>query len=159
METERLRIAPLAAADVEGVMYVDGQEAVRVAVDPFGERLPADAAGLRAHAEGLVARGGFHAVRERVGGRFVGVLQFEERDGGQRELGYRLDPACWGLGYAAEAARAMTEAGLAGGAGRVFAHALDSNPASIRVMERAGLVFAAPWSYRGLPGVEYARER
>ena len=42
---------------------------------------------------------------------------------------------------------------------RVFAHALRDHSASIRVMEKAGLRLARDWSYRGLPGVEYAAER
>jgi hypothetical protein len=38
---------------------------------------------------------------------------------------------------------------------RVYAHALLSNPGSIRVMQKIGMTYAAPWSYRGLPGAEY----
>ena len=37
----------------------------------------------------------------------------------------------------------------------MYAHALLSNPGSIRVMEKIGMTYAAPWSYRGLPGAEY----
>ena len=38
---------------------------------------------------------------------------------------------------------------------RVYAHALLSNPGSIRVMQKIGMTYAAPWSYRGVPGAEY----
>jgi len=159
MRTVRLTIMPLAASDVEDVMAMDDTAEVRAGVDPFGDRLPGDAAGLRAHEEELVARGGFNAIRERASGAFVGVLQFEARPGGERELGYRLRPDMWGRGYAAEAAAAMVRAGLEDGVPRIFAHALETNAGSIAVMRRAGLEYVGPWSYKGLPGVEYALRR
>jgi RimJ/RimL family protein N-acetyltransferase len=157
--TARLTIVPLAASDVEDLIAMDDLAEVRAGVDPFGDRLPADEPGLRAHEEELVARGGFHAIRERAAGVFVGLLQFEERAGGARELGYRLRPDMWGRGYASEAAAAMVAAGLEAGVPRVFAHALESNSGSIAVMRRAGLAYAGPWSYKGLAGVEYAATR
>jgi RimJ/RimL family protein N-acetyltransferase len=159
MRTARLTIEPLAGTDVEDLMAVDDTPGVRAGVDPFGDRLPRDADGLRAHEEELVSRGGFYAVRDAATGAFVGVLQFEPRPGGERELGYRLDPGMWGRGYAGEAAEAMVRAGLAQGVGRVFAHALETNVGSIAVMRRAGLEYVGPWSYKGLPGVEYAVRR
>ena len=159
MQTARLVIAPLALADVDDVMAMDRHAEVRAGVDPFGDRLPADDAGLRAHEEELVHRGGFNAIRERGSGAFVGILQFEERAGGERELGYRLRPDQWGQGYATEAASAIVRAGLADGAPRVFAHALETNAGSIAVMRRAGLEYVGPWSYKGLAGVEYAVRR
>lgn len=138
---------------------MDDHAEVRAGVDPFGDLLPAEEAGLRAHEEVLVARGGFNAIRRRDTGAFVGVLQFEECAGGERELGYRLRPDRWGRGYAAEAATAMVNAGLEEGAPRVFAHALEANAGSIAVMRRAGLQYVGPWSYKGLAGVEYAVTR
>jgi RimJ/RimL family protein N-acetyltransferase len=159
VQTARLAITPLALADVDDVMAMDGHAEVRAGVDPFGDRLPRDPDGLRAHEEELVHRGGFNAIRERASGAFVGVLQFEERAGGERELGYRLRPDQWGRGYAAEAASAMVRAGLADGVPRVFAHALETNAGSIAVMQRAGLRYVRPWSYKGLAGVEYAIRR
>jgi RimJ/RimL family protein N-acetyltransferase len=159
MRTARLTIEPLAGADVADLMAMDDTAEVRAGVDPFDDRLPRDAGGLRAHEEELVARGGFHAIREAATGAFVGVLQFEERGGGERELGYRLRPDMWGRGYASEAAEAMVRAGLEGGVPRVFAHALETNAGSIAVMRRAGLQLVGPWSYKGLAGVEYAIRR
>jgi RimJ/RimL family protein N-acetyltransferase len=53
----------------------------------------------------------------------------------------------------------MVRAGLEDGVPRVFAHALETNAGSIAVMQRAGLRYAGPWSYKGLAGVEYAVRR
>jgi hypothetical protein len=38
---------------------------------------------------------------------------------------------------------------------RVYAHSLLGNEASIRVMQKIGMTYVAPWSYKGLPGAEY----
>ena len=76
------------------------------------------------------------------------------------ELGYRLRRRVWGLGYATEGARALVAHALdVLGYRRVFAHSLVANPASIRVLEKAGLTPVGPWSYRDMPGMEYALER
>lgn len=58
------------------------------------------------------------------------------------EIGYFIDPAEWGQGYATEACRKMldqafTEHGL----NRVFGCCLVRNPASRRVLEKAGMAF------------------
>ena len=101
-------------------------------------------------------------ARERVGNAFVGWFQLEaapDRDG-EAELGFRLRRNVWGLGYATEGAKALIAHALEVlGYRRVFGHSLNDNPASIRVMEKAGLTPAGPWSYRGMEGIEYAIER
>jgi RimJ/RimL family protein N-acetyltransferase len=72
------------------------------------------------------------------------------------EIGYRFRPDAWGQGFATEGAAAL----LADALGRpdvvrVYAHSLLSNRGSIRVMEKIGMTYAGPWSYRGLEGAEY----
>jgi RimJ/RimL family protein N-acetyltransferase len=72
------------------------------------------------------------------------------------EIGYRLRPDAWGQGFATEGAAALLADALERpGVVRVYAHALHSNPGSIRVMEKIGMTYAGPWSYRGLEGAEY----
>lgn len=158
METARLLIRPIEEADVGALAELDGFAEVRAAVDPFGEHLPEDVEGLTAYERGLVGDPGFLAVVEGASGAVVGWVQFQERPErpGERELGYRLRPDAWGKGYASEAAAALLrDAFSRPGVTRVYAHALLDNPASIRVMEKIGMTYAAPWSYRGLPGAEY----
>lgn len=62
---------------------------------------------------------------------------------GDIELGYRLLPAFWGLGYATEAARALVDSAFADcGAQSVAATTMTVNAGSRRVLEKAGLRLA-----------------
>lgn len=163
LDTERLRLYPLTEADLEDLVELDGDPDVRRMVDPFGVIIPEDREERRVYEwERHVSRGGFYGARERVGNGFVGWFQLEAAPDrpDEAELGYRLRRHVWGLGYASEGARALVDHALdVLGYRRVYAHSLRDNPASIRVLEKAGLREAGPWSYRDLPGVEYERER
>ena len=158
MLTERLELRPISEEDLDGLVELDGFEAVRDAIDPFGEHIPADPAERRAYERRLVGHPGFVAAVERASGRLLGWFQVEmgSAGSGELELGYRLRPDAWGTGLATEGAAAL----LADALGRpevtrVYAHALHSNPASLRVMEKIGMRYAGPWEYKGLPGAEY----
>ncbi len=61
-------------------------------------------------------------------------------DGHRADLGYVLAPSHWGQGYATEATRAVVEWALAQPAlFRVWAFCDIANPASARVLEKAGM--------------------
>ena len=71
------------------------------------------------------------------GGRIAGVCGLHEEDG-EIEAGYWITPESWGRGYATEALRGMVSlAKLAGHHRIVSRHAAD-NPASGRVLRKAG---------------------
>jgi RimJ/RimL family protein N-acetyltransferase len=163
LETERLRLDALTEADLDDLVDLDLDPEIRRFIDPQGILLPVDRAELRTYEwERHVSPGGFYGARERVGNGFVGVFQLEAAPDREEEaeLGYRLRRHAWGLGYATEGARALVAHALdVLGYRRVYAHSLNDNPASIRVLEKVGLVPAGPWSYRGMPGTEYAIER
>ncbi|MEA2245840.1 MAG: hypothetical protein QOH46_369 [Solirubrobacteraceae bacterium] len=162
LQTERLRLAPLTEADLDHLVALDGDPAIGRIVDPLGIVIPPDPEERRTYEwERFVSQPGFYGARERVGDAFVGWFQLEAAPDrtDEAELGYRLARANWGLGYATEGARALVRHALdVLGYRRVFAHTLDDNAASIRVLEKAGLDVVGPWSYRGLPGFEYALE-
>ena len=158
MQTARLQLRPMAEEDVDAMAELDALPEIRAAIDPFGEHLSAEPAALRAYERRLVGHPGFLVAVERQTGALVGWFQFEEHDGrpAERELGYRLHPDTWGKGYATEGAAALLRDAFARpGIARVYAHSLLDNPGSIRVMEKVGMTYAGPWSYRGLPGAEY----
>jgi RimJ/RimL family protein N-acetyltransferase len=162
LQTERLRLSPLTDVDLDDLVALDGDEDVRRLIDPLGMIIPADPEERRAYEwQRFVMRPGFYGARERVGAAFVGWFQLEEVADrpDEAELGYRLARVHWGLGYATEGARAVVRYAVdVLGYRRVIAHTLDDNVASIRVLEKVGLKVAAPWSYHGLPGAEYAFE-
>jgi len=71
------------------------------------------------------------------GGRIVGSVGLHE-DGGQVEVGYWIEPGSWGRGYATEALCGLLSlARLVGHRRVVSRHAVD-NPASGRVLWKAG---------------------
>jgi RimJ/RimL family protein N-acetyltransferase len=117
------------------------------------------------------ARYGFWAAIEKGTGTFIGWfhLRPQAEDGDDEpELGYRLNAAAWGHGYATEGSRALIRKAFEElGARRVYATTMVVNVGSWRVMEKAGLrrvrVFRQEWPYRiegeELGDVEYALTR
>ncbi len=84
--------------------------------------------------------------------RFIGTIGFAHasRIHGYGEVGYVLHPDFWGRGIVAEALRALIDFAFAHGLNRVEAvHAVE-NPASGRVMEKAGM------SYEGILRMRYS---
>ncbi|MFF8290044.1 GNAT family N-acetyltransferase [Streptomyces sp. NPDC016309] len=96
------------------------------------------------HPESLGAYGQ-RLVVERAGGLVVGSIGlFWPPDDGVLEIGYGIVPSRRGRGYAAEATRALVAHALtAPGVHTVCATVERSNPASARVLEKAGF---ARWS-------------
>jgi RimJ/RimL family protein N-acetyltransferase len=156
--TARLELRPIVEGDLDALVELDGFPEVRDAIDPFGEHIPADAVERREYERRFVGHAGFVAAVERASGRVIGWFQCElAGDGsGELEIGYRLRPDVWGKGFATEGATALLAAALARpDVTRVYAHALLSNPGSLRVMQKIGMTFARDWDYKGLPGAEY----
>ncbi|GGL32498.1 N-acetyltransferase [Planomonospora parontospora subsp. antibiotica] len=83
---------------------------------------------------------GHRQIIERDSGLVVGSIGlFWPPDDGALEIGYGIVPSRRGLGYASEAARALTGFALtAPGVHMVYADVELSNPPSIRVLEKAG---------------------
>ena len=75
-------------------------------------------------------------------GRLIGNCGIRVNDPAAREanIGYELDPAHWGRGYATEAARAVLAFGFGDlGLRRVWAHCVADNVASAHVLEKIGM--------------------
>lgn len=76
-------------------------------------------------------------TRPEEGGRIVGCCGLREEEGNV-EVGYWIEPRSWGRGYATEALRGVLSlARLVGHSRLVSRHAAD-NPASGRVLRKAG---------------------
>lgn len=82
------------------------------------------------------------AIEPNVGPRFAGNIGLRiDKAHRQAELGYTMDPSVWGKGYATEAAKAVIDHGFREmSLERIFASHFPWNPASGRVMEKAGLL-------------------
>ncbi|MEW2553479.1 GNAT family N-acetyltransferase [Streptomyces zhihengii] len=123
------------------VAAVHGEERLPGWADDFpaeGDRVVAGF--LTGHPEAL-AGGGHRLIAERAGGAVVGSIGFfDGPEPGTLEVGYGVVASRRGLGYATEAARAVVADALcAPGVHGVYAHADLVNPASLRVLEKAGL--------------------
>lgn len=82
-----------------------------------------------------------------VGGQAAGGIGLVLKDDIYRcaaEIGYWLGEEFWGRGIVTEAVRAMTDWGVETfGLSRIYAGVLEWNPASMRVLEKAGYQFEA----------------
>lgn len=88
---------------------------------------------------------GYWAAQEKPTGTFLGWFEFrplEERSSTLIELGYRLNQAAWGRGYATEGSRTLVHKGFAElQVERATANTMAVNTRSCRVMEKSGLSF------------------
>ena len=149
LETDRLRLRPFTAADAPHLLALDNDPEVMryinggrpVGADDIRERsLP-----RLLHDHPCTGTRGFWAAEEKATGTFLGWFELRplaDHDPAVVELGYRLNRASWGRGYATEGARALIRKGFTDlGAERVTANTMAVNAASRRVMEKAGLTF------------------
>lgn len=169
--TDRLLLRPLTPDDAESLYELDRDAEVlrfigRHALDSaaaYRDRL-ADWTDRR---DGRDAERLFLALRLAADSTWVGWLHLRPaldfrfaaeagyRDG-EHDLGYRLARAAWGRGLATEAATAVLAFARRLGWRRVVTSALIGNAASIRVMEKLGLVRE---HYFQLPGYDQVSVR
>lgn len=145
LRTERLLLRPLTRADAVPMLgYKSDAESVRYV--PYGpltlaeieERIATRWAGTRFEKEG---DGICLGIEERETGRLVGdvVLMWRSENDREGEVGYILDPAFSGRGYATEAVAALLDLGFDGwGLHRIIARIDERNTASAGVVERLG---------------------
>ena len=82
------------------------------------------------------------AITDPADGRLLGNCGIRVNDPERREanIGYELDPAAWGQGYATEAAGAILRFGFETlGMHRVWAECVAENSGSVRVLEKLGM--------------------
>lgn len=149
LETERLRLRAFTEADAGHLVALDGDpEVMRFLTG--GVPTPADEIRARTlprllHDHPGLGTRGYWAAEEKATGTFLGWFEFrplDDTDPAVVELGYRLNQAAWGRGYATEGSRALIDKGFADlGVERVTANTMTVNHRSRRVMEKSGLTF------------------
>jgi RimJ/RimL family protein N-acetyltransferase len=104
---------------------------------------------------------GMWAVEDRATHSFVGRVGLHQPEGWPGlEVGWALDRATWGRGYATEAGRAsLAHAWQALGADHVISLILPENTASIRVAERLGETPEGTFELDGLDILVYGIDR
>jgi RimJ/RimL family protein N-acetyltransferase len=144
--TARLRLRPLAAADVDGLVAYRSLESVcrYVPFEPMGaevvgKRLAGDWSRTAITAEGDALTLGVElADEEQLIGDVVLFLRSAEHRGG--EVGWVFHPGYSGCGYATEAAHALLHLAFDQlGLHRVIARVDARNEASLRLADRLGM--------------------
>jgi RimJ/RimL family protein N-acetyltransferase len=175
--TERLVLRQFTAADVDGLLALDGDPAVMRFLDSQIKSRAEIEAEVLPRFLGYYQRYrdfGFWAAGTRDDGGFIGwfclrpvapaataMVHWADADGDTSVvgLGYRLRPDAWGRGYATEGARALVRRAFAElGVTEVVATTMAVNTGSRAVLAKAGLRYARTvhltWP-EPLPGNEY----
>jgi len=146
LETPRLRLRPMTEADADNLHRLSQSANVNRFI---GETPLADvAAGLAIFRDRIEPQYRQHgvgrlAIELRPDGAFAGWCGLKYRpDTDEYDLGYRLLEELWGRGLATEAAAAVLDwARRALPGARIVGRALAENHASVRVLQKLGLVF------------------
>lgn len=154
LETERLVLRPFAEADAAHLLALDGDPDVTRFINggrPTSREVIQERTLPRLlHVYPCIGTHGYWAAEERTTGAFLGWFEFRPLDDHSPaviELGYRLNKAAWGSGYATEGSRALLSKGFTEfGVERVTANTMTVNTGSRRVMEKAGLSFIRTFS-------------
>ncbi len=142
IRTDRLVLRPLRLSDAPAVRELAGAREVAENTLTIPHPYPEGAAEAWISSLGPAFLRGELAVFALTGedGRLIGAMGLKiEPEDGIAELGYWVGVPWWGRGYATEAARAVVAYGFRDlSLGRIWARAFVRNPASTRVLEKAG---------------------
>ena len=158
LETERLYLRRLTAADADALYELDADPAVMLYLTggvPHSRTFILEKA--LPHYLGYYERYesfGFWAAVEKASGAFMGWFHFRpfRANPEETELGYRLKRAYWGRGLATEGSRGLIEKGFRElGARTVVATTMALNVRSRRVMEKLGMTLESEFDFPGDP--------
>ena len=140
LKTNRLEIKPISLEDREAVLDLITSDIVgKTYMFPeYKNREEAEPLFLRlvelSNAEGRYVAGVY------LDGSFIGMMNDVEKKDGQIEMGYAYLPAYYNRGYATEAFQAAIAYLFGQGFTTVLTGAFSQNTASLRVMEKCGMV-------------------
>ena len=143
VETERLRLRPFAAGDLEKFHAICSD--AQIAGDGGWKRHGSEEESREIMRRYFLNHKAVWAIELKTGGGLIGAIGFnndQRRDNpGARNLGYWLGRQYWGNGYMTEAVKAVTGYAYAKlGVGVVTAACFTGNHRSRRVLEKCGFV-------------------
>ena len=146
LQTENLVLREPAESDAEALFPMASNEELTRYVEWDRHTSPEDTgAVIESFVRDYGARSGIvWCVQQREGGETVGMIGLTKLDykNNSAEVGYWIGADFWGMGYASEALEKVLSFGLhALGLERIEAKCVAENPASGRVMHKAGMVF------------------
>lgn len=146
LETDRLLLRPFQLADAPVLHELLSDSAVLGTLMDVDSPLTLDeAASMIASWEAAVARGEalVFAVVRRASETLVGYIDIElQPDHRRGEIAFWIGHSYWWQGYASEAARRLVRYAFEHlELNRVYAYCLARNHASVRVLEKAGLLY------------------
>ena len=142
LETPRLRLRPPEPTDAKGIFdtYAQDAEVTRYLIWRPHQQIAETEAFLRRCEDVWRERSAFPwAIIRRDDGQLIGMIELRIQ-GHRADLGYVLARPHWGQGYTTEATRAVVDWALTQSEiWRVWALCDVENPASARVLEKAGM--------------------
>jgi ribosomal-protein-alanine N-acetyltransferase len=158
IDTERLRLRRLRAADEPDVIALDADpEVMKYVGSPPGPRSAETTAERTRQWLRIEEPLGFWVVESRDDGRFLGLCALLRMpDGGDVELAYRVTRAAWGRGIASEAAGALVDHAFGDlRLPRLVAVTYPANRGSQRVLDKLGFTREGLVAYKGVQVVHY----
>ncbi|MEM9013225.1 MAG: GNAT family N-acetyltransferase [Pseudomonadota bacterium] len=144
LTSARLTLRPLRRRDAAAIARFAGDARVARMTTSIPHPLPAGAA--EAFVAGCLSSEAAEVVwaieADRDDGPgLIGLISLEPRPGAEREIGYWIGPPFWGRGFASEAvATLIADVFRRGGVARVIGTVFQDNPASARVLYKAGFL-------------------
>lgn len=143
LETERLILRPFTLDDAPRLQVLVSDRAIAETTSAIPYPYPENGAieWVRSQLEpGVSESFATFAVTLRSTGELIGSFGLRIKAEHQRaEMGYWIGVSFWGQGYATEAAKAVIGYAFSRGLNRVFAEHYRTNPASGRVLQKAGM--------------------
>ena len=143
LKTERLLLRSFHPDDANEVQVLAGNVNVsRTTLNiPYPYKLEMAEEWIRSHQANFDARASVtYAIVKLDSNQLLGTIGLVSIDGAEGELGYWIGEPYWGMGYCTEAARELIRFSFKDmGLDRIVAEHLTSNPASGKVMMKAGM--------------------
>ena len=161
LETPRMHLRPLAPMDAEPFYLLNTDPLVirYTGDEPFSDEEAARHF-LEHYDQYARYRLGRMAMIRKADEAWLGWCGLRrDEETGDVDLGFRLFRQFWGQGYATEAALASIDYGWSLGLDRIIGRAVLDNVASIRILEKVGMIKVDELDFHGMPGAIYALAR